>query len=361
MEAAAGPAPKRAKSLPPPLLSNPLQTSDVNAKRKPITLPKQDVRPPMDFRGVGGKREAVEFKQSTMSDIIENHYIREWLPKKIESSPSYMNFLESIHPRIASYNPDQLEKAYDALANTHPRLIVDMAKKRNRLYGISNYPTTSRPMKFIEQKFLSQAMLRMREDVEKKPFHIHGESGAVGDKQGNIREFTHEPGEAVTLTTKRDDKYTIHSHPPYGKPFDFSPSEPDHKVGTETYLIFNGKMNEYLTNGKDVLLIQPDSMELVKLHPNKKWEKKLGTFPVAFTVPHPQQPPRPFLNHEAPATFGNDYQPPAGWIPPPDYPKDEAVAQNDGPSTSRKRPASPNPPEHSQPAKSARPSEPSHT
>jgi hypothetical protein len=51
--------------------------------------------------------------------------------------------------------------------------------------------------------------------------------------------------------------------------------------------------------------IRPDSTELVRLLPNPNPEAELGEFPVAFTLPEPQQPPRPFSNHEAPAAFGN--------------------------------------------------------
>jgi hypothetical protein len=315
------PTAQRGKSLPPHLPSHPLPTPEVQAERKPITRPKPDTRPPMHFRHAGGKREAAELKQKTIREFEANHFTKDWLVPKIEGSPYYLDFLESIHPRIASYNPKQMSKAYQDLANTHPRLLWETAKKRNGIYGIPSYPTSSRMMKPNEQKFLSRAMQFIREDVEKKPFHRHGESGAVGDRSGQVRLFKHEPGEAVNLATKKGDKYALHSHPPFAKPFDFSASEPDHRVAAETYLEHDNKLNEYLTNGKDVLHILPDSLELVRLHPDPKLEKKLGEFPVAFTLPSPRQPPRPFANHEAPAAFRKDWRPPAGWKPPEDYPK----------------------------------------
>jgi hypothetical protein len=80
-------------------------------------------------------------------------------------------------------------------------------------------------------------------------------------------------------------------------------------------------MKEYVTNGKDVLHIPPTNMGLVRLHPDPKMEETLGKFPVAFTVPKPQEPPYPFANHEAPAAFRKDWEPPAGWAPPEDYPR----------------------------------------
>ena len=62
-------------------------------------------------------------------------------------------------------------------------------------------------------------------------------------------------------------------------------------------------MMAYVTNGKDVMHIPPDSTKLVKLLPDPKWEKRYGKFPVAFELPAPQKPSYPFSNHEAPATF----------------------------------------------------------
>lgn len=173
-----------------------------------------------------------------------------------------------------------------------------------------------------EQKFLSKAMQLIKEDVENKPFHMHGEMSIVADRKGNVMAFTYNPKDSVSVGARPGDKYVIHSHPPFGKPYDSSASEADHRAAAETYLDFNNKMKEYLTNGKDVLHIQPNSLELVKSHPDPKLEKKLGKLPEAFRLPDPQQPPYPFSNHEATVAFKNDWAPPAGWKPPEDYPRD---------------------------------------
>jgi hypothetical protein len=177
-------------------------------------------------------------------------------------------------------------------------------------------------MKPHEQKFLSEGMRLIREDVEKRPFHMHGESGAVGDRSGKVTQFKHNPEGSVALSVREGDKYALHNHRPFGEPFTSSASIPDHRGAAETYLAFGNKMKEYLTNGKDVLHIHPASMELVLLHPDPKSEETLGKFPVAFTVPKPQDPPYPFANHEAPAASKGNWAPPAGWTPPMDYPRE---------------------------------------
>ena len=76
-------------------------------------------------------------------------------------------------------------------------------------------------------------------------------------------------------------------------------------MAAHMYRLHDNKMGAYVTNGKDVLHIQPDSLELVKLIPDPKVERKLGKFPEAFKLPTPQRPPYPFPNHEAPAAFRN--------------------------------------------------------
>jgi hypothetical protein len=161
----------------------------------------------------------------------------------------------------------------------------------------------------------------MREEVERKPFHMHGELGAVGDRNGDIVEFGLNPRESVDLTVAKGDKYVLHSHPPFTDPYASSASEPDHLGAAETYLSYGNKTKEYLTNGKDVFHIPPDSMHLIRLHPDPRMERILGEFPVAFTLPEPQLPARPFANHEAPASFKENWAPPVGWKPPEDYPR----------------------------------------
>lgn len=48
-----------------------------------------------------------------MNQVEGEHFLGSWLVPKIEGSPYYMDFLESMHPKIASYNPRQMSKAYD--------------------------------------------------------------------------------------------------------------------------------------------------------------------------------------------------------------------------------------------------------
>jgi hypothetical protein len=110
-------------------------------------------------------------------------------------------------------------------------------------------------MKPNEQKFLSEAMRLIKEDVTKKPFHIHGESGAIGNKYGEVLEFRHSPNHSISLDSMKGDKYYLHSHPPFKQPFTSSASELDHRAAAGTYLWFNNKAMEFVTNGKDVLHI----------------------------------------------------------------------------------------------------------
>jgi hypothetical protein len=164
-------------------------------------------------------------------------------------------------------------------------------------------------------------MQLIQEEIKKDPFQMHGEWGAIGDRKGEVMFLTHNPKESVTLRPDQDDNYVFHSHPPFGQPFDSSASEQDHLAAAHTYLEHNNRTNEYLTNGRDVLHIPPASMELVQLHPDPKREETLGKFPEAFRLPKPEQPPYPFQNHEAPAAFKENWQPPEGWQPPEDYPR----------------------------------------
>lgn len=261
-----GPGLQRSNSLPAHLPSNPFQPTEVKTVRKSITRPEPDTRPPVDFRHAGGDREAAKLKEETVSHI-ERNYFWGWLEKTIDGSPHYRKCLESIHPKITSYTREQREKAYDAFAWADPKLNAEIAKKRNRMFGIPNYATSRRFMDPIEQKFISQFMQRIGKDAGKTSFHMHGEFGAVGDKKGKIVNFTHSSEQFISLTKKKGDQFSIHSHGPYNKPFDFSPSEGDHKQGAGSS-------------------------------------------------------PRPFANHEAPDALNKKWAPPAGWMPPQDYPRD---------------------------------------
>jgi hypothetical protein len=74
-----------------------------------------------------------------------------------------------------------------------------MARKRNKLYTIPSYPTSSRDMTPDEQIFLSKAMKRIKDDVDDKSFHMHGESGVIGNSQGEIVFFDHCPWGGIDL------------------------------------------------------------------------------------------------------------------------------------------------------------------
>jgi hypothetical protein len=240
----------------------------------------------------------------------------------MQNDPSYRECLESAHPKHERYNTEQKIKAYNDLISSHPRLRALTAKARNELYTVPNYPTSSRFMEPYEQKFLSEAMQLIQDDVAKRPFHMHGESGAIGNKNGEISEFKHNPKRNIIISAEKGDKYILHSHPPFAEPFTSSASESDHMHAARRYLKHGNKAKEYVTNGKDVMHIHPASFRLVKLRPDPEVEEAIGKFPVAFTLPKPQDPPFPFANHEAPAAFKKDWAPPAGWKPPEDYPRE---------------------------------------
>lgn len=313
-----GPALKRTNSLP----SQPRQPTEIKPNRKPITPPVPDRRSPTDFQYGLGTRAGAGFKQDAMERILAEHFMKDSLASIIESSPYYMECLKSMHPKVEHYTPEKKAKAYRNLAMAHPRLRAEVARKRNAMYSVPNYATSSRLMKPMEQKFLSSAMRHIQRDVVRKPFHMHGESCVTGDRNGKVVQFMHNAGDSVISSIRKGDKYTVHNHPPFVEPLTSSASEQDHKTAAESYLYLNNQMKEYFTNGVDVLHIQPASLELVKLLPDPKVEAVIGKFPVAFRLPTPQQPPHPFSNHEAPAAFKKDWAPPAGWKPPEDYPRD---------------------------------------
>jgi hypothetical protein len=323
------PALKRSKSLPARLPSDPLRPAEVKADRKPITRLGPDrryTRESYDFRRqAGGRRAGAELKKEYMDDVKEMYPTDEWIRSEISWNPDHMDLIKSVHPKFGSYSHEQKMKAFYNLVRSHPGLLAGLAKRRTQTYGVPNYPTSSRLMEPDEQQFLTRSMKLIQEDVERKPFHIHGESGAVGDKNGEIQEFTHNPKGSVTLTIQEGNRYAMHSHPPYMGPFTSSASDADHKVAAMLYSAFDNKMSSYVTNGKDVLQIPSDSLQLIKLHPDPEAEKTLGKFPEAFRVPDPQTPPRPFANHEAPAAFKKDWEPPAGWTPPQDYPRGQSA------------------------------------
>ena len=321
------PALKRTNSLPTHLPSHPRQSTEVKPVREPITRPAPDLEPPFDFQTVDIQGDSKKLRCAALKAVglefaLKNHFMKKWLLPRINSDPHLMECLTSMHPKLKHYTLKNKLKAYSDLASTHPALRAEIAAKRNALYKIPSYATSTRLMKPMEQKFLSAAMRSIREDVAEKPFHRHGESGVTGNRNGEVVKFTHNPHGSVQLTTDGGDKYLLHNHRPFGEPFTSSASEADHKKAARSYRIPNTKTKSYVTNGKDILHIQPDSMELVKLLPDPKVEEALGKFHEAFRLPAPQQPPHPFSNHEAPAAFKEGWAPPLGWKPPEDYPRD---------------------------------------
>ena len=145
-------------------------------------------------------------------------------------------------------------------------------------------------MRADEQNFLMNAFQKIQEDIRAKlshEFHIHGESGAIGKKNGQIREFLHNHGNSVQLDDQPGDRYNIHSHPPFGGPLTTSASEPDHYMAAYSYLNYDNKLESYLTNGKDVLQILPNSTELIKLIPDPKFEQHRENSP----LPSNHRPP----------------------------------------------------------------------
>jgi hypothetical protein len=340
----------RSRSLPARLPSNPSAPVEVRTVRKSITRPLPDTKPPKQFRAAGGMQERINAKIAYINEVLEKDPKLSWAVSAIHSNTQCRGTLDYAHPRFRQYSRENQIKAVDAFCDSDPQLLVERAKRRNERHGIPNYATSSRVMKPLEQKFLASAMQCIRKDAESKPFHIHGESGAVGDAFGNLIWSGYNPKGSILFPIIKNEKYKLHSHPPFQEPHTSSASEPDHWLAAAMYLR-STKSTCYVTNGKDVLQIQPDSMTLVKLIPDPKMEEKAGRFPEAFRLPEPQQPPRPFANHEAPASFRGGWQPPATWAPPPDYPRPRSGPEAGESSTSRKRPASPDPAEPENPAK----------
>jgi hypothetical protein len=311
-----GPGLKRVDSFPAHLPSTTPPSAEAKPERPSITRPVPDTEPPTDLQPYApGKREAAAIKERFVR-ALDVSYMEEGLWRRVESTPDYFDFLLSVHPNYMSYTPAQRIAAIENMAFKHPALLAEIALVRNGYNTVPNYPTASRTMHPEEQKFLAKAFQRINEDVQQKPFHIHGESAVVGNQDGEITYFGHNPAGAISAPSQEGDKFHLHTHPPYGEPFTSSASEADHLVSAQLYLHHDNQASAYVTNGKDVLQIDPTSLHLIKLNPDPKMEEQLGKFPTAFKVPTPQEPPKPFSNHEAPAAFKGNWEPPAGWKPP---------------------------------------------
>ncbi|HLP40503.1 MAG TPA: hypothetical protein VK465_03260, partial [Fibrobacteria bacterium] len=236
------------------------------------------------------------------SSVLEKSLLRfKDIEPELRRDPELMKIIKEQSLNYDRYPPHlRWSAVYDAVG-AHPRFLALELRLQNDLSSIPTGPTATRTMTPSEQKFLTNAFKKVSEDVQKHPFHIHGETAITGKKNGNITDFHHHPGPNVGIFLSLGDKFHLHTHPPFIEPATSAASAPDHIVAAQNYK-FN-RSHTYVTNGKDVLHIQPNSTELVKLTPDPKMEEMLGKFPVAFKVPDPQKPTYPFSNHEAPGAL----------------------------------------------------------
>jgi hypothetical protein len=231
----------------------------------------------------------------------------------IRRDPEFKEMVYTKHPYVDGYDDSQKTEVIKEMIN-HPRFRAEMAKARNEAGAIPSRPTASRTMRPEEQHFLTLAFRRLQESFQRNPFHIHGETAIVGEWDGRPRWMKYFPTSEAQLNIGPGDKFNLHTHPPFIEPFTSSASEADHRAAALVYWHENMGMDTFVTNGKDVMHIPPDSTELIKLVPDPEVEKQLGNFPVAFKL-DPQQPPRPFSNPESPATF-RPWEYPESWNNP---------------------------------------------
>jgi hypothetical protein len=318
----ADPVLKRADSLPARLPSQALQRAEVPSVRHPITRPLLDVKPPVHFTTDGDILAGSVKKLQALEGGLDYY---SYTGSIIERNAEFTDIIKSRHPNFENYSREGKAKAAHAMLSAHPKYLAMLARIRNMVQAIPNRATSIRPMDALEQQFLTRAFRHLQTRFQSHPYRIHGETAVMGDRLGKLVGDKYAPKGAVASKFHKDIKYHLHTHPPFLEPFTSSASGADHKIAAKRYGYENNKVKAYVTNGKDVLFIPPDSMELVKLTPDPGIEKKLGKFPVAFTVPDPQRPPRPFSNHEAPAAFKEGWAPPAGWKPPEDGPGSRPV------------------------------------
>ena len=317
------PSLKRVDSLPAQLPSNPLQRTEVKPDRKPITRPRPDAEPPVDFADppkprklfgvtlpfqkqlekraeVRRIKDGAEKKFASLGHNTENY---NEFKEQLHTDPEYREAIQDRHPDFITYRTNQKEKAFEKLSAAHPRLRAEMANARNEVNSIPNGATATRMMNKGEQAFLTNAFNQIQEALrkERSEFHIHGETAIIGNKKGEITHFEYTPAGESHAKIEKGSKYHLHTHPPLMEPFTSSASGMDHQIAAKLY--YRHKMTTFVTNGKDVLHIQPHSTELVRLTPDPKHEAIMGKFPEAFKLPDPQRPPRPFSNHEAPAAY----------------------------------------------------------
>jgi hypothetical protein len=312
---------QRAHSFPARLPSQPLPRAEVQPVRHPITRAHPDIHPPRDFSSPPAeppKLFGVPLQSKEQMEQLNERRIQEGAKRKAEalanvsdstgykpdarSASEYMEVVRAYHPGFDTYSPEMKSMAKQML-QSNPRLLAEVAQSRNQVSRLPNGPTASRTMRPDEQVFLTRAFRELRKEFEKYPFHIHGEAAVVGNSRGEVNQTNYSPVPESYVDISKGDKYHLHTHPPFQEPFTSSASALDHRTAAEVYTLHGNKMGTYVTNGKDVLHIQADSTELVKLVPDAEVEKKLGKFPEAYRLPVPQPPLYPFANHEAPGAL----------------------------------------------------------
>ena len=260
-----------------------------------------DTKPPVHYTTDGNILEGSLKKFQDLERRSIDYY--EFLGPLIEHDAEFKDIIRSRHPDFSNYSRAEKAEHSHAMLIDHPRYLAKMARVRNVVQSIPSGATATRPMRPLEQQFLTRAFRRLKSMFQAHPFRIHGETAISGNRQGRLFPPVYSPHSSVTSTFYEGYKYHLHTHPPFWEPVVSSASTQDHIVAAELYGFKNNKMDSFVTNGKDVLHIPPDSTELIKLIPDSRWEKKLGEFPVAFTVPDPQRPPNPFFNNEAPGAL----------------------------------------------------------
>jgi hypothetical protein len=281
----------------------PPERTEVPPVRKPITRALPDATFPVTFQTDGNTLEGSHRKNFVIDQMA---FDSEYFERKVRNNPEYLDVIKSRHPDFESYSPEERDEAFPLLYN-HPRFLAELAQDQNRMASVPSGPTATRTMTPGEQRFLTHAFRDLKAEFEANPFHIHGETAVVGNKKGEVTQHNYSPEAECSSFPMKENRYNLHTHPPFSEPFSSSASMMDHDMAAVIYRMYNhppkDRQTAYVTNGKDVLHIQPDSMELVKLNPDPRLERELGEFPVAFTLPVPQPPPYPFSNHEAPVAF----------------------------------------------------------
>ncbi|HLP40504.1 MAG TPA: hypothetical protein VK465_03265 [Fibrobacteria bacterium] len=308
---------QRTKSDSGRLTSGVSERPHIEPARPPVSRPRPDIVPPRHFgpseppsffciplpSGIAREIELETGSQRKFAAFKQTELRFEDIEPRVRRDRELMKIIKESSPNYSRLNPQQRRRAaYNAIGR-HPKFMAMVLEVQNKKYSIPTGATATRTMTPGEQTFLTNAFQKIDEDVRNKPFHIHGESSISGNNNGEITFFHHDPRLSTDAPNGAWHKYNLHTHPPYMEPATSSASVDDHVTAANLYLFKNQKRLSYVTNGKDVLHIQPDSTELVKLIPDPDLERTLGTFPVAFKVPAPQKPHYPFSNHEAPGAL----------------------------------------------------------